>query len=104
MSLPVPNPQVLFTEIDDGSGVLLHLETKFYYTLNPTGVGAWKALRDGTAASVAALGQRIAAEFRVEPEDAARDVAGLIDELLEDDLLVEKPARDAGCIAAWRDR
>ena len=41
---PPPHPQVLFTEIDDGSGVLLHLDTKFYYTLNATGVVVWKAL------------------------------------------------------------
>ncbi|MFT3775556.1 MAG: PqqD family peptide modification chaperone [Minicystis sp.] len=90
--LPVPNPQVLFTEIDDGSGVLLHLETKFYYTLNPTGVIVWKALRDGNASSIAALGERIAAEFRVAAADAARDAEGLVAELLADGLLVKKPA------------
>jgi hypothetical protein len=87
MTLPVPNPQVLFTEIDDGSGVLLHLDTKFYYTLNPTGVLVWKALRDGAARDVDDLGARIAAEFRVEPADATRDVTSLLDELAADGLV-----------------
>ncbi|APR85427.1 Hypothetical protein A7982_10776 [Minicystis rosea] len=88
--LPVPNPQVLFTEIDDGSGVLLHLETKFYYTLNPTGVIVWKALRDKSAATIAAMGERIAAEFRVEADEATRDVTGLVEELIADGLLMSK--------------
>lgn len=89
-TLPAPNPQVLFTQIDDGSGVLLHLETKFYYTLNPTGVVVWKALVEGKAASIEAIGARIAEEFRVAPEAAARDVAGLLDELEADGLVTKR--------------
>jgi len=88
--LPVPNPDVLFTEIDDGSGVLLHLETKFYYTLNPTAVTVWKALRDGSAPSIAAIAARVAAEFRVEPEVAARDIDAVLADLVADGLV--KPA------------
>ena len=92
MSLPVPNPQVLFTEIDDGSGVLLHLETKFYYTLNPTAVVVWKALADAKLATVEAVAARLAAEFRVEPEEARRDLGGILDELLADGLALPRPA------------
>ncbi len=88
--LPVPDPDVLFTEIDDGSGVLLHLGTKFYYTLNPTAVSVWKALGDGTAPSIAAIAERVAAEFRVEPADAARDIAVVLADLAADGLV--KPA------------
>jgi hypothetical protein len=88
--LPVPNPQVLFTEIDDGSGVLLHLETKFYFTLNPTAVVVWKALRDG-AADVGAIAARLVAEFRVELDEARRDVAAVLDDLVADGLLVAPP-------------
>ncbi len=84
--LPVPNPQVLFTEIDDGSGVLLHLDTKFYYTLNPTAVVVWRALGDGTAA-LDAIAERLAAEFVVTPEVARRDVATVLDNLLADGLV-----------------
>jgi Coenzyme PQQ synthesis protein D (PqqD) len=87
--LPAPNPQVLFTEIDDGSGVLLHLDTKFYYTLNPTAVVVWKALRDG--ADAGALAARLVADFRVELDVARRDVAAVLDDLLADGLLVASP-------------
>jgi hypothetical protein len=92
MSLPVPNPQVLFTEIDDGSGVLLHLETKFYFTLNPTAVVVWKALAGAEPTTVEAVATRLAAEFRVSPEEAARDIGGILDELLADGLTLPRPA------------
>ena len=32
-----PHPQVVDTELDEGEVVLLHLESKTYYSLNPTG-------------------------------------------------------------------
>jgi Coenzyme PQQ synthesis protein D (PqqD) len=86
--LLAPNPQVLFTEIDDGSGVLLHLDTKFYYTLNPTAVVVWKALRDGKGVDVDAIASRIVADFRVELDVARRDVTVVLDDLLADGLLV----------------
>ena len=85
--LPTPNPQVLFTELDDGTGVLLHLDTKFYYALNATAVVVWKSLAEGLSdrGSVAA---RLAASFRVEPDVADRDVALVIEEMLSDGLLL----------------
>lgn len=91
-ALPTPNPQVLFTQIDDGSGVLLHLDTKFYYTLNRTGVVVWKALSDAETPSIEAIGERVAREFRVTAEAAARDVSALIDELVADGLVTKKKA------------
>jgi hypothetical protein len=86
--LPAQNPQVLFTEVDDGSGVLLHLDTKFYYTLNPTAVVVWKALAG--APDLAAVAARLAAEFRVEPADAQRDVATILDDLQADGLVIPR--------------
>jgi hypothetical protein len=84
--LPVPHPQVLFTQIDDGTGVLLHLETKFYFTLNATGVVVWKALTDRVA-SVDAIAERLAKEFKVEPGVARQDVTAVLDSLKADGLL-----------------
>jgi hypothetical protein len=37
---------VAFTDLEDGSGVLLHLENKFYYSLNMTGSFIWKLLEE----------------------------------------------------------
>src|SRR5690606_13486520 len=38
------HPRVMLTEMSDGTGVLLHLDTKFYYTLNRSGTKVWKTL------------------------------------------------------------
>ena len=87
--VPAPNPQALFTELDDGTGVLLHLDTKFYYTLNPTAVFVWKALSRAGAGSVDAIAEAITREFQVERSDAERDVAELLAEMLADGLLLD---------------
>jgi hypothetical protein len=89
-TVPTPSPKVLFTEIDDGTGVLLHLDTKFYYTLNATGVVVWKALADRSVESSGAIAERLVAAFRVEREVAERDIEALIAELLEGGLVIAK--------------
>ncbi|MFO0761459.1 MAG: PqqD family protein [Byssovorax sp.] len=86
-----PNAQALFTELDDGTGVLLHLGTKFYFTLNPTAVAVWKALGSkGEAVTAEHLAARLHAEFQVDEPTAARDVEAILADLLADGLVVEK--------------
>jgi predicted secreted protein len=85
-----PHPQALFTELDDGTGVLLHLETKFYFTLNPTAVLVWKALAEG--ASRGAIADKLTAAFRVERDVALGDVAALLEEMLSGGLVLPKQA------------
>ena len=89
LRVPAPNPQALFTELDDGTGVLLHLDTKFYYTLNPTAVFVWKELTRAAPASVVAIAVALSLEFRVERAEAERDVAALLAEMLADGLLLD---------------
>lgn len=86
--LPAPHPQVLFTELDDGTGVLLHLETKFYFTLNATAVFVWKALGARSFESRRALAEAMTAEFRVDLETAERDIEELLAELEADGLIL----------------
>ena len=88
--LPAQNPQVLFTEVDDGSGVLLHLDTKFYYTLNPTAVLVWKALAAEEPRPIAAIALELTRAFRVELAEAEADVLRIVDEMLADGLVVER--------------
>ena len=90
MSEMQPNPQALFTELDDGTGVLLHLETKFYFTLNPTAVVVWRSLGEG--ASLAAIADRLTTTFRVEREVAERDVTAILEEMLSGGLVLQKQA------------
>ena len=84
------SPQVLFTELDDGTGVLLNLDTKFYYTLNPTAVFVWKALGGDAPCSVTAIALDLTRAFRVERPEAERDVARIIAEMLADGLVLER--------------
>lgn len=82
------NPNVLFTELDDGTGVLLHLDTKFYFALNKTGVFVWKALSEGPDRSAPALAKKLTEAFRVDIDTATRDIEAVLAEMLADELLL----------------
>lgn len=92
MSAAPPRPDVILTELQDGTGVLLHLGTKFYYALNATGVVTWKLLDSGAAADPDALARQLVARFEgVSVDDARRDVESLLAELRAEDLLPRAP-------------
>jgi hypothetical protein len=87
-AMPPKNADVILTELPDGTGVLLHLGTKFYYALNRTGVAAWKMLEDGEARSAADVARLLAQRFSgVRAEDARGDVEALLAELRAERLL-----------------
>jgi hypothetical protein len=80
------NQRCLLTELEDGTGVLLHLDTKFYFTLNDTGVFVWKQLvRD--ASSGPELAEQLSERFEVNVEQAFRDVISLLVELEANQLI-----------------
>lgn len=81
-----PHPKCLLTELDDGTGVVLNLQTKFYHTLNTTAVTLWKALDAGVTAEQA-LAQKLAAEFEVDEPQALADIRIALRELEQDGLL-----------------
>jgi hypothetical protein len=80
------HPKCLLTELDDGTGVVLHLDTKIYYTLNETGVFVWKDI-ECSPREVEALVIRLTETFEVDREQAQADVAALIETLLSEGLL-----------------
>ena len=84
----VQHDKCLLTELADGTGVLLHLETKFYYTLNPTGVEVWKALAGG-AKSEREVAQKISEEFEVDVDTAQADVHAVLSMMLAEGLVRE---------------
>jgi hypothetical protein len=84
-----PHPKCLLTELEDGTGVVLHLETKFYHTLNTTAVVLWKALDAGAGAStLRELAGKLVNEFEVDEETALADVTVALAELTHDGLLI----------------
>ncbi len=86
----VPHSDALLTEMGDGTGVLLHLGTKFYYTLNTTGVVMWKLIdtRKGEA-TVPNLVAELTERCAVDEATARRDVERLVADLLSEGLLAK---------------
>ena len=80
-----PHPEVVDTELDGDETVLLHLEKKTYYSLNPTGTRIWKGLKQSLP--LGEISRKLQAEFAVEAEQANRRVLALIDELSEQQLV-----------------
>lgn len=81
-------PRVIFTEMADGGGLLLHLGSKMYFTLNETGVTVWKALSTGPH-DRAALAAILAQEYECSARQAEQDLVELVDELIGEELVRE---------------
>ncbi len=82
------SPRALLTELGDGTGVVLDLDTKFYFTLNRTGVLVWKELvtrKDG--ATPHALAALLVKQFDVEPDAALADVLVILETMGDEGLL-----------------
>jgi hypothetical protein len=80
----LPHPDVTMTDFADES-VLLHLETKTYYTLNKPGVFVWGLLKEGIPAGE--IVERVRKEFSVEKEVAEKNVMDLIENLIKEKLV-----------------
>ena len=79
-----PHPEVVDTKLDEGEVVLLHLETKTYYSLNPTGERIWQGVKDGV--SLREISRRLQEEFDVDEANANGSVLDLVKELCEQEL------------------
>jgi hypothetical protein len=93
---PVPDParrlsqgeEVVMTELPDGSGVLLHLQSGYYFTLNPSGVAVWKLIGAGARDAsdlVAGMGSTYPG---VEPARIRADIDALLAELARESLVI----------------
>jgi hypothetical protein len=87
-----PSDEAVLTELKDGTGVLLHLGSKHYYTLNATGVLCWKLLSAGEATTAAALAAAVSARHPEADQAAVRaDVGALLAELAAEKLVALPP-------------
>ena len=73
------DPGVVSSTLPTGDVVLLHLDTKQYYSLNKTGAIVWKLIERSTP--LAAITQALFKRFDVTPETADETVRQLIQEL-----------------------
>lgn len=79
--------RVLLTELGDGTGVLLDLDSKFYFTLNETAIAVWKQLAAAPALSRDELVVGLTREFEVGHEQAGSDLDIVLDLLARERLV-----------------
>ena len=74
-----PHPDAVDTELETNELVLLHLESKSYYSLNVTGMRIWQGLKQGS--SLRDISRRLQEEFEIDSERADRCVLRIASEL-----------------------
>lgn len=80
----VPDPDVLFTPLDNGEAVLLQLCTKKYYSLNVTGSRIWQLMSQGL--SLEEISSEMEAGFEVTIHRARQCVMELASRLSSESL------------------
>lgn len=85
-----PHPSVVFTRLDATEAVLLHLETKRYYSLNETGARVWELVQEGRP--LAGMAEALQAEYIVASAPAMAAVLALVGVLLHEGLVQTPPA------------
>jgi len=78
---------VVFTDLDDGTGVLLHLENKFYYSLNLTGSFIWRLLEEKSELTEEGIIAAVIDNFDVANGEAQADVNEFIEDLTKEGLI-----------------
>ena len=84
------DPNVLFTQLGDDEGVLLHLHTQYYYSLNETGLLIWQGVNKGM--SLGDVASAMEREYEIDEAGAWQHVSDFVAHLKEKELLVEAPA------------
>jgi hypothetical protein len=77
------SPLTVFTPLDGGTGVLLNLETLFYYSLNRTGVALWQEIEGGDSPTLDVLVQATCKRFDVDEDGARREIVAFVARLEE---------------------
>ncbi len=83
-----PDPNVVFTEMENGESVLLHLGTNEYFSLNETGTLIWHGLSDNL--NLSEIGVELEKSFDISEEQASQSVIHLVEELVSEKLVSVK--------------
>jgi hypothetical protein len=86
-----PHPSLVFTRLDETEAVLLHLDTKRYYTLNETGTRIWELMQQGRSAQE--IVQALQDDYVLTDEEAMPVLLGFVDELRQEGLVHSKARR-----------
>jgi hypothetical protein len=89
----IKNPETVYSRLDDGQTMVLELGRKRYYYLNESALFLYRCLEETKGMSVGALVDAMMAEYEVTLEEARSDVCGVIEEMLQRELVhVGKPS------------
>jgi hypothetical protein len=87
-----PHPSLVFTRLDNSEAVLLHLDTKRYYTLNDTGARIWELLQHGRCAQE--IARALQDDYAITDEQVMPVLLAFVDELQQEGLVhASAPAR-----------
>lgn len=73
----------VFTPLDDGTGVLLNVDTLLYYNLNRTAAAIWKEIEANSALELNDLVPALCQRFEVDSDEARREIAAFVEKLEE---------------------
>jgi hypothetical protein len=76
-----PDPNVVFTRLGENEGVLLHLNTKRYYSLNETGSRLWELLQERRQPR--RIAEALMDEYVLESPQALAAVMSFLDRLYQ---------------------
>lgn len=79
MKTLIPTEQIVSTELDEGEGVLVDLQTKRYYQLNETAMLIWQCLEKGGTTAEAA--DKLVEVYDVTADHAAESVSRFMRDL-----------------------
>jgi hypothetical protein len=85
----VPHEHVVFTEFEDGEGILVDLNAKKYFQMNPTATLVWRALAAGRPHEE--IIREMISEYEVETEQARRSIERLLANLHDFNLIGPPP-------------
>jgi hypothetical protein len=80
--------QVIWQVLEE-EATLVHVESKFYYGLNPTGTFVWTLLAEREA-DFEQIVDAVCAEYELEPAAVAPDIRQLVEDLKREQLIVER--------------
>ena len=72
------DPDVAYTRFDEAEGVLLHLTTKHFFSLNETAVVIWEGI--ARQQPVAQIARTLAETYDISPEAALQHVGRFVDD------------------------
>jgi len=78
-------PSVVFTELDNGEGILVNFETKYYYGLNEMAAKIWQLVDKKN--NITDIVDKIVNEYDVDKEKALKSVNKQIEMLIKEKMI-----------------